>query len=301
MLTRNTSCSGSSQQECLDRAYGVVVSTPRRGIFLHNHTIASDPGAAVEIAVRAEELGYDSLWAAEHVALPSPRVPPSPMEPEDPIGDPIVLLAHLAARTERVLLGTGVLVLPQRNPLVLAKQLATLDVLSRGRLVVGVGAGYLEPELTAIGVPMAERGARSDAYLAAMRSLWEDAKPAADGPFVSFSGVDAHPRPVQRPLPVVIGGESPAAWRRAARFAQGWYGFRLSVAEVVEQVTGLRKAEAAAGRTDRLEVTVTPDVPLDDGSERAYAAADVDRIVVAPRPDADLAALRSWLERNAPS
>ena len=277
------------------------MSTPRRGIFLHNHCIPRDPAVAVEIAMRAEELGYDSVWAAEHVVLPSPRVPPSPMEPEDPIGDPIVLLAHLAARTERVLLGTGVLVLPQRNPLVLAKQLATLDVLSRGRLVVGVGAGYLEPELTAIGVPMATRGARTDAYLAAMRSLWEDLEPAADGDFVRFSGVDAHPRPVQRPLPVVIGGESPAAWRRAARFAQGWYGFRLSVAEVTEQVAGLRRAEAAAGRTDRLEVTVTPDAPLDDDSQRAYAAAGVDRLVVAPRPDADLATLRRWLERNAPS
>lgn len=277
------------------------MSTPSRGIFLHNHTIPRDPGIAVEIAARAEELGYDSLWAPEHVVLPSPRVPPSPMEPEDPIGDPIVLLAHLAARTERVLLGTGVLVLPQRNPLVLAKQLATLDVLSRGRLVVGVGAGYLEPELTAIGVPMAERGARTDAYLAAMRSLWEDPKPAADGEFVSFSGIDAHPRPVQRPLPVVIGGESPAAWRRTARFAQGWYGFRLSPAEVTDQVTGLRRAATAAGRTDRLEVTVTPNVRLDDDTVRAYAAAGVDRLVVAPRPDADLTTLRTWLEHNAPS
>jgi probable F420-dependent oxidoreductase len=277
------------------------VRTPSRGIFLHNHTLPRDPGAAVEIAVRAEELGYDSLWAPEHVVLPTPRVRPSPMEPEDPIGDPIVVLAHLAACTRRVLLGTGVLILPQRNPLVLAKQLATLDVLSGGRLVVGIGAGYLEPELTAIGVPMASRGARTDAYLAAMRSLWEDPKPAADGEFVSFAGVDAHPRPVQRPLPVVIGGESPAAWRRTARSAQGWYGFRLSPAEVTDQVAGLRRAAAAAGRTEPLEVTVTPDAPLDHDSVRAYAAAGADRLVVAPRPDADLPALRAWLERNAPS
>ncbi|MGI5131776.1 LLM class F420-dependent oxidoreductase [Pseudonocardia sp. CA-107938] len=272
------------------------MSTPSRGIFLHNHTIATDPAAAVEIAVRAEELGYDSVWAAEHVVLPSPRVRPSPMEPEDPIADPLVLLAHLAARTERVLLGTGVLVLPQRNPLVLAKQLATLDVLSRGRLVVGVGAGYLEPELTAIGVPMAERGARTDAYLAAMRSLWEDEKPHADGPFVSFSGVDAHPRPVQRPLPVVIGGESPAAWRRTARFAQGWYGFRLSPDEVVEQVAGLRRAMAPLP-----QISVTPSLPLDDDAVAAYTRAGVDRLIVAPRPDADLPWLRRWLERHAPA
>jgi len=97
------------------------MSTPSRGIFLHNAAINRDPAVAVEIAVRAEELGYDSVWAGEHVVMPSPRVPPSPMEPTDPILDPVVLLAHLAARTERVLLGTGVIVLPQRNPLVLAK------------------------------------------------------------------------------------------------------------------------------------------------------------------------------------
>lgn len=274
---------------------------PSRGIFLHNHAVAGDPAVAVEIAERAEELGYDSLWAGEHVVVPSPRRPPSPMEPDEPIGDPIVLLAHLAARTERVLLGTGVIVLPQRNPLVLAKQLATLDLLSGGRLVVGIGAGYLEPELTAIGVPMARRGARTDAYLAAMRSLWEDSAPAADGEFVTFSGVDAHPRPVQRPLPVVVGGHSAAAWRRAARFGQGWYGYLCTPDEVTAQVAGLRAAEAAAGRTDRLEVSVTPSVRLDADSVEAYAAAGVDRLVIAPRPDADRAALHRWLDRGAPS
>ncbi len=277
------------------------MSTSRRGIFLHNHTVQSDPAAAVEIAVRAEELGYDSVWAGEHVVVPSPRVAPSPVEPTEPMGDPIVLLAHLAARTERMLLGTGVIVLPQRNPLVLAKQLATLDVVSGGRLIVGIGAGYLEPELTALGVPMARRGARTDAYLSAMRSLWEDAAPAADGEFVAFSGIDAHPRPVQRPLPVVVGGHSPAAWRRAARYAQGWYGYLRTPDEVAEQVAGLRKAEAEAGRAERLEISVTPSLRLDDDVARAYTDAGVDRLVVAPRPDADLATLHRWLERNAPA
>src|SRR5918996_4487339 len=123
------------------------VSPPTIGIFAINSHACAEPENAARIAALAERLGYDSLWAGEHVVVPSPRVAPSPMEPDEPILDPLVLLAHLAAHTSRVRLGTGVIVLPQRNPLVLAKQLASLDVVSGGRLVVGIGAGYLEPEL----------------------------------------------------------------------------------------------------------------------------------------------------------
>src|SRR3954466_7869137 len=198
------------------------------GLFGINSHACAEPDGAARVAARAEELGYDSLWAGEHVVVPRPRVAPSPMEPDEPILDPVVLLAHLAARTRRVRLGTGVIVLPQRNPLVLAKQLASLDVLSGGRLDVGIGAGYLEPELSALGVPRDERGSRTDEYLAAMGALWEGDPPAYEGRHVRFSGVAAHPRPVQHPLPVVVGGRAPAAHRRAARHAEGWYGYWLS-------------------------------------------------------------------------
>ena len=155
-----------------------LVKAPTIGLFAVNSHACADPEAAAQVAVLAERLGYDSLWAGEHVVVPSPRVDPSPMDPDEPILDPLVALAHLAAHTERILLGTGVIILPQRNPLVLAKQLASLDVLARGRLIVGLGVGYLEPEMTAIGVPMAGRGPRADEYLAAMRSLWEDEAPS---------------------------------------------------------------------------------------------------------------------------
>jgi probable F420-dependent oxidoreductase len=276
------------------------VSAPTIGLFLHNAAVQSDPTAAARVARHAEELGYDSLWAGEHVVLPSPRVPPSPMEPGDPILDPIVLLAHLAAQTSRVRLGTGVIVLPQRNPLVLAKQLASLDVLSGGRLVVGIGAGYLEPELTAIGVPMAERGSRTDEYLAAMRTLWTSDAPAHSGKHVRFAGVDAHPRPVQRPLPVVVGGRTAAAHRRAARDAEGWYGYMHSPASTAEQVTALRKAAAEAGRDRPLHISVTPERRLDAATVQAYADAGADRLIVAPRADADGDALLRFLDRNAP-
>src|SRR5918998_5513304 len=194
-----------------------AMAGPTIGLFAINSHACASPEAAARIATLAERLGYDSLWAGEHVVVPSPRVEPSPMEPDEPILDPLVALAHLAGHTERILLGTGLIVLPQRNPLVLAKQAASLDVVSSGRLILGVGVGYLEPELTAIGVPMAGRGDRADEYLAAMRSLWEDDAPAFDGAHVRFESVDAHPRPAQRPLPVVVGGHSAAAHRRAAR------------------------------------------------------------------------------------
>jgi probable F420-dependent oxidoreductase len=277
------------------------VSPPTIGLFLHHAAIQSDPTVAVRVAWHAEELGYDSLWAGEHVVVPSPRVPPSPMEPDEPILDPLVLLAHLAAHTSRVRLGTGVIVLPQRNPLVLAKQLASLDVVSGGRLIVGIGAGYLEPELTAIGVPMAERGSRTDEFLSAMRALWTSDAPSFSGTHVRFAGVDAHPRPVQRPLPVVIGGRTAAAHRRAARDADGWYGYMHSPESVAEHVAALHKAAADAGRDRPLHISVTPERRLDAAIVQAYIDAGVDRLIVAPRPDVDEPTLLRFLDRNAPA
>jgi alkanesulfonate monooxygenase SsuD/methylene tetrahydromethanopterin reductase-like flavin-dependent oxidoreductase (luciferase family) len=167
------------------------VSPPTIGLFAVNSHACADPEAAARVAGLAERLGYDSLWAGEHVVVPSPRVDPSPMEPDEPILDPLVALAHLAARTERIRLGTGVILLPQRNPVVLAKQVASLDVLSGGRLILGIGVAYLEPEMRAVGVPMEGRGARADDYLAAMRALWEQEAPAYEGRHVRFEGVDA--------------------------------------------------------------------------------------------------------------
>src|SRR5918992_4639933 len=276
------------------------MAAPTIGLFAINSHACAEPENAARIATLAERLGYDSLWAGEHVVVPSPRVAPSPMDPEEPILDPLVFLAHLAAHTSRVRLGTGVIVLPQRNPLVLAKQLASLDVVSGGRLVVGIGAGYLEPELTAIGVPMAERGSRTDEYLAAMRTLWTSDSPAHSGKHVRFAGVDAHPRPVQRPLPVVVGGRTAAAHRRAARDAEGWYGYMHSPESTAEQVIALRKAAAEAGRDRPLHISVTPERRLDPATVQAYADAGAHRLIVAPRADADADALLRFLDRNAP-
>src|SRR5947208_7839549 len=144
--------------------------TMKFGLFAMNMGVCSHPEVATRVAQAAEAAGFDSLWAGEHVVLPSPRTPASPMDPQDPILDPVVTLTFLAAQTRQILLGTGIIILPQRNPLVLAKELASLDVLSGGRLILGIGVGYLEPEFRALGIPFEDRGERADEYLAAMRA-----------------------------------------------------------------------------------------------------------------------------------
>jgi probable F420-dependent oxidoreductase len=161
------------------------------GVFGLNSMAVHSPDTTLALARQAEELGYDSVWAGEHVVLPSPRVQPAPMEPGDPILDPLIHLAFVAAATTTLRLGTGIIILPQRNPLVLAKQVASLDVLSKGRLILGIGAGYLEPEMSAIGVPMSERRGRTDEYIDAMRALWTEEAPSFKGQHANFAGIDA--------------------------------------------------------------------------------------------------------------
>ena len=189
------------------------------------------------------------------MVLPTPRVPPSPMNPTDPILDPLVHLAYVAAAdASGCCCGTGIIIVPQRNPLVLAKQIATLDVLSGGRFVFGIGVGYLEPELNAIGVTLAERASRTDDYLGAMRAIWYDDAPVAfTGPHTSFSGLDAHPRP-GGVIPIVVGGRTAGARRRSIEQGHGWYGFFMSPDESAEEVRLLGEAatrERPAGRSRR--------------------------------------------------
>ena len=156
-----------------------------------NEKATHGPADTIRLARLAEELGYDSWWAGEHVVLPDPADPAQPLEPHDPILDPLVHLAFVAAVTTTLELGTGIIILPQRNPVVLAKEVASLDVLSGGRLHLGVAAGYLAGEMEAVGVPMAERGTRTDEYLDAMQALWANPVRNFSGRFVSFGGVDA--------------------------------------------------------------------------------------------------------------
>jgi probable F420-dependent oxidoreductase len=237
------------------------------------------PDALARGAREAERVGFESIWVGDHIALPAD----APDDAIDPRLEAIVTLANLAAVTERVKLGLGVIILPQRQPVLLAKQLTSVDVLSGGRLLVGLGVGYLEAELAALGSTLAERGARMDESIAAMKALWDEAPPRFAGEFVSFADVFQRPLPAQRPHPpLVIGGESRAAFRRA-RAAGAWYGWE----HTPEQI-----AEVRAALGDEVEITLTPGPPgpLDPSVARAFADAGVSRLVLQP-PDTSVAAM----------
>lgn len=271
------------------------------GLHAPNLFAGATPAAAMRLATLAEELGYDSLWVADHVALPTARVEESSLGPQTPLLDPVASLAYYAAHTERILLGTGCVVLPQRHPVVLAKQLASVDVLSEGRLLFGVGVGYLEQELRAVGVEMRERAARTDEYLAAIRSLWYDEKPSYHGRFVSFEDVDARPRPHNDHVPVVIGGHSPAAHRRAASYGDEWFGYLVGLRTTEHQLRSLRVAQESVGRRGApLKISICPSRPLTPERVAEYAALGVDRLIVSLPFEVPLAQLESCAERNAP-
>lgn len=242
-----------------------------------------EPEVLARRARRAEDAGFESLWIGDHIALPFD----APDVSHEPRLELVVILAHLAALTSRVRLATGTAILPMRQPVLLAKQLASIDVLSQGRLIVGIGVGYVESELRALGASVADRGARTDEYLAAMRVLWDEAPPSFDGRFVSFSGVMQRPRPIQKPHPpIVCGGHSPAAYRRAVQVASGWYGWELDPQETAGALAGLRDAGDRYGRPAELgdlEITITPPPDFDADMARRYADVGVHRLVLQPQ------------------
>jgi probable F420-dependent oxidoreductase len=252
------------------------------GLYGLHRGSSADPDTMTRRARLAEEAGFESLWVGDHIALPA-GLPDPPVQPRM---EAAIALTYLAAVTSRVRLCFGVIVLPQRQPVLLAKQLASLDVLSKGRLTVGVGVGYVEPELRALGASLADRGARTDQYLAAMRALWDEPVPAFHGRFVDFAEVIQRPLPVQRPHPpIVVGGESPSALRRAVRSGNGWYGWDLDPERTAKVLADLR---AAAERHERpaelgeLEITITPPGIPDLETARRYADLGVHRLAVQP-------------------
>jgi probable F420-dependent oxidoreductase len=243
---------------------------------------SANPDALVRRARLAEEAGFEALWVGDHIALPSDAADP----PAQPRLEALAALTYLAAVTTRVRLGVGVIVLPQRQPVLLAKQLASIDVLSKGRLTVGIGVGYLEPELRAFGVTLADRGPRTDEYLAAMRALWGEETPPFAGRFVSFADVIERPRPVQQPHPpIVIGGHSATAHRRAIQSGNGWYGWELDLEQTARTLGELRETAAHLERPaalGELEITITPPGPIDVDAARRYAELGVHRLALQP-------------------
>jgi len=216
------------------------------GFSLLNNWGVGDAQALVDLACRAEELGIDSVWVHDHVFNVGhvfDRIGGKPYY------EPLTLLSFVAARTRRVRLGTSVLVLPYHNPVRLAKAAATLDVLSGGRLIMGVGVGLIEKEIRAMGSPYAERGAFTDEAIAVMRALWTQDEPKFEGKFSRFDGMKFSPKPLQKPsIPVVIGGVSRHAIRRAARLGDGWQPLGLAPEALGQGMADLREAARAAGR-----------------------------------------------------
>ena len=263
------------------------------GLFSINMGPRSEPDHLAATAKAAEEAGFESLWAGEHVILPDPQEPPSPMAPQDPSLDPLLALGWAAATTTTIRLATGIIILPQRNPVVLAKELATLDVLSGGRVTFGIGVGYLEPEFRAIGANYADRGAVTDEFLDAMGHLWYDEHPEYHGRFAAFEGVDAHPRPVQGPIPLVVGGRTAPAYRRAVSRGHGWYGYGMTPEQVGSALGDLAEAAKQVerpGHLGPLEITVTPRGRLTAAKATAFADLGVHRLVPVPPPTPEGAA-----------
>ncbi len=253
------------------------------GLFGIGSGNCSDPEVAVRVSRAAEAAGFDSVWSGEHVVLPDPQSPPSPVPPHFEMLDPLIVLSYIAANTTSLRLGTGIIILPQRNPLVLAKELASLDVVSRGRLLFGVGVGYLRAEFDALGVPFERRGERTDEYIRAIRSIWNQSEPNFEGEFARFSGVQAKPGPIQPGgPPIVIGGNSPAAWRRAVEHGNGWFGFALDANKTRECIEGIQAASRKYPRPPELgelEISVAPLAPMNAGTVQQFEELGVDRII----------------------
>ena len=221
---------------------------------LSNNQGMEDAHGVVDLAVRAEELGYESVWASEHVFNVSyvyDRIG------NRPYYEPLTMLTYVAANTTSIGLGTSVLVLPYHNPIRLAKVAATLDVLSKGRLMLGVGVGVIEEELEAMGSSFEDRGAISDETIAIMKELWTKEDPSFQGKYHRFSGMKLTPKPVQKPhIPIVIGGTSRAAIRRAARSGTTWHPTALAPEALAEGMDYLKEQAVKAGR-DPSEISVS--------------------------------------------
>jgi probable F420-dependent oxidoreductase len=275
------------------------------------------PDYATEAILLAERLGYESVWAGEHVVIPeySSRYPYTgdgrlPQSSLTDVPDPLVWLAFAAALTERIRLATGVIVLHQRNPVVLAKQVATLDRLARGRVTLGVGVGWMREEAEIIGARWETRGPRTEEYVAALRALWKSDRASYHGEHVSFEEARSYPKPAGTggTVPIVIGGSSLAAARRAGRIGDGFYPIAPTLDGLTRQIETMRAAAREASRDpDQIEISTMAFALVGEApvtaelldSFRAMEAAGVGRIVLPRLLDADLQHAIHSLQRLA--
>jgi probable F420-dependent oxidoreductase len=274
------------------------------------------PELITAVATNAERLNFATVWAPEHVIFLerfSSRYPYSrgqnlPITTDIPLLNPFVALTYAAAHTKRIRLATGICLVPEYNPLLLAKICATLDYLSGGRLVLGIGIGWLREEFDALGIPWERRAQRTREYVEAMRCVWGNGR-SYSAEFVNFNGALSYPKPVKGTgLPILVGGQTEAALKRAASYGNGWCGFNLTPEETAQAINRLRELLAANGRgADGFEFAVSPTADATPDDLRRYRDAGVDELYLTPvfqRPvasEADITRLteelaRTWVE-----
>ena len=227
------------------------------GLFGINMAQVDAPDTLLPLMKRVEEMGFESVWTGEHVMIPRDYASAYPFNTSGRIGvppethfiDPLIALSHVAAHTTTLRLGTGINLLPQSNPLLFAKQVASLDHLSKGRILLGLGVGWLAEEFTAMGVPFAGRGRRFDDYLRAVKKVWSGVEVEHQSDYLNWSGFKSYPLPhAPSGPPIIIGGHSPAALRRTVATGDGWFAFPKSHDELSGLLGQLRDRAAAAGR-----------------------------------------------------
>ncbi len=261
------------------------------GLFFANAGPFTVPETFEALVRTADEVGIESIWAVEHVVVPvgyESQYPYSkdgrmPGPENSPIADPLIALSYAAALTQNLRLATGVIILPQRHPTYVAKEVATLDLLSRGRAILGVGIGWLREEFDVLGVPFRERAARTEESVRAIRSLWSDAAEGFDGDFYRWKPVESNPKPIQKPgVPIVVGGHVEGAARRAARVGDGFFPALGGLAKIPGLIQAMSDECGKVGR-DPAEIEVTAaEAQVEPDLVRRYQEIGVSRLVMPP-------------------
>jgi len=255
-----------------------------------------DAVKAVELVQAGEAAGFESAWTVEHTVVPADYDSTYPYSPDGkmagghddiPLPDPLMWMAYMAGVTSTIKFGTGILILPQHNPVITAKQVATLDSMSDGRVLLGIGVGWMREEFDAIGASFDDRGARTDEYVAVMRELWTADKPTFHGRFVNFDETYCRPQPAQGSVPIIVGGDTPFAARRAGRLGDGYFPARGAPQELLDLAR--RTAEEHGRDPDAIEFTTQLPDSLDEIP--ALAARGISRLLVPVSPMAGLAAV----------
>lgn len=275
------------------------------GLMYANAGPFAYPEMLTHLATTAERCGIESMWTVEHVVIPVGYKSTYPYDPSGkipapeqlPMPDPLIALSYVAAVTKTLRLATGILILPQRHPLYVAKEVATLDVLSHGRVILGIGVGWLEEEFDALGIPFAERAGRTAESVRAIRSLWADEAKPFHGKYYRWEKLESHPKPIQKPgVPIVVGGHTEMAARRAARYGDGFFP-GVADDEKLTWLLGIMREECKKVGRDPATIEVTSGRAVPDAdSVKRLEDLGVSRFMVPP-PAFDPEGITQGLER----